>query len=388
MEFSNLTPFPAMNFAALDQNDNGFEVVVARFTFDLQMIDPAQGLARLVLADEQSPLLMEDQYYGEPNVSTLRAESDLAPFKPKCDLIVVGHGHAPQGKPQARFQVGVQLGSVRKVLSVCGPRSWKHTLGGWVLSEPEPVSRVPLRYEYAYGGDCQSKKDPQRRESYPYNPLGRGFHPAWFIDEFKPEQLPAPQIESPQAPLQRFDQPLPPEGFGAFGKAWQPRLPLAGSYDAQWVKERHPFLPENFNFAYWNGAHPDLQLPYPRGDEDIVLANLLPADTAPSGLVRFCLTGELPFVFFTTGSGLGMTRTLQLDTLLIDCDQRKVYATYRLALSETLEIRQIELRHLNRSELPAQIARAEQLSKDPQSRFFIPLPPEAQQVRAAEMARS
>lgn len=122
------------------------------------------------------------------------------------------------------------------------------------------------------------------------NPVGCGWlHKRWFKALRKarlarPKTLPTPQIEWPN------DSPLStplmakhpkgeldaramariaraygrsPAGFGPLGKAWAPRLALAGTYDARWLDERHPRLPEDFDFAYWNGAPADQQIDFP-----------------------------------------------------------------------------------------------------------------------------
>ena len=47
------------------------------------------------------------------------------------------------------------------------------------------------------------------------------------------------------------------------GQSWQPRLAKAGTYDQRWLDTRHPGLPKDFDFSYWNGAPEDQQIPYP-----------------------------------------------------------------------------------------------------------------------------
>ena len=96
-----------------------------------------------------------DQYYGDIDTTAVIQESDYAPYKPKCDVLF-SHAvaHAPEGNPLERWPVGVRIGDWGKRLSVCGPRRLKRSLGGWTLSAPQPVVRVPIRYELAWGGTC------------------------------------------------------------------------------------------------------------------------------------------------------------------------------------------------------------------------------------------
>lgn len=90
MEFSNHTPFPALAFESFAPDGASFHTVVLRQTFELR--DGA-----LVLAQEQMPLATSDRFHGEPNQSSVAEESDLAPYKPLCDVLINGTAYAPQG---------------------------------------------------------------------------------------------------------------------------------------------------------------------------------------------------------------------------------------------------------------------------------------------------
>src|SRR5438552_11702759 len=82
MEYHNLTSFPSLPFASLDKDDRRFHVIVLRGTYAIQ----ADGSLRA--AQEQAPLLTEDEYYEKPDQSSVKQESDLAPYKPCCDVVV------------------------------------------------------------------------------------------------------------------------------------------------------------------------------------------------------------------------------------------------------------------------------------------------------------
>lgn len=109
MELVNLTPFGAAGYRGINTQDREHEVVVLRTVYKLVpawQLEGAQptavGPMRLVpqLIDEAAPpLVTEDQYVGEVGRSSVRVESDLAPFKPKCDVLVTGSSYAPAGAP-------------------------------------------------------------------------------------------------------------------------------------------------------------------------------------------------------------------------------------------------------------------------------------------------
>jgi hypothetical protein len=105
MEFRNHTPFPALAFEGIDPRNRPFHVLVLRQT--LTWDDDGQ----LDYADKQSALNVVDAYFGEPNASAVRQESDLCQYKPRCDVIVNATAHAPGGKPRRRFKVGLRVAS-------------------------------------------------------------------------------------------------------------------------------------------------------------------------------------------------------------------------------------------------------------------------------------
>lgn len=90
MDFRNKTAFPALDFEGIDQHDQQFHVVALRQTLAWN----AEGCLRY--ADEQAPLCEQDTYFGAMNESSLRQESDLCHYKPKCDVIVNATACPPQ----------------------------------------------------------------------------------------------------------------------------------------------------------------------------------------------------------------------------------------------------------------------------------------------------
>lgn len=105
MKFTNTTIHPALAYQGLDQLAQEFHVVVMRQTYTWN----EKGL--LILDDEQDPLRMDDQLVdAEDLMSGVVEESDLAHYKPKCDVIIKGHAYAPkQRQNKDRFTASIQL---------------------------------------------------------------------------------------------------------------------------------------------------------------------------------------------------------------------------------------------------------------------------------------
>src|SRR5690554_3600719 len=50
------------------------------------------------LAEEQLPLVTEDEHYDGDAAGSVRLEQDLVPFKPRADVVLVGSAYVPGGR--------------------------------------------------------------------------------------------------------------------------------------------------------------------------------------------------------------------------------------------------------------------------------------------------
>ena len=89
MEFRNLTPFSVMEYAMDDKHNERHRVVAMKSGFRLLQDDDGQWHTQL-MENPSLPLCIEDEFAGEMNRSPVLRESDLAPLKPACDVIVRG----------------------------------------------------------------------------------------------------------------------------------------------------------------------------------------------------------------------------------------------------------------------------------------------------------
>lgn len=327
MKLVNHTPFPAMVFEARDLDDVARHVLVVRGTMTLR------GVPRL--SQQQSPLVMGDTHHGDPATSSTRDESDLAPFKPRTDVLVRGTARAPGGVPAGQWEASVTVGSLSKRVRVTGPRAWLREGDRWRLSAPTPVASVPLRYELAYGGTA---REGDREDRCEQNPVGVGYAPPWFRDG--KDHLAAPQIELPDDPLVDIDRPIAPAGFGPLGKAWLPRRASAGTYDDAWVRSRWPTLPRDFDAAFWNCAPHGLVAPgYLAGDEHVTLTGF-----DPRGPIAFRLPGHTVFTLLRHRVGVMLPFTMRLDTVTVDVDAMEVGLVWRFVTAVDPPIRDMEVR--------------------------------------------
>lgn len=343
-EVRNHTRFPSQYYQMMDGADQVFHVMVSRLTYDMRRAD-AGGL--LLLADEQRPLVESDRHAGAINQSSVIEESDYAPYKPRCDILFAhAVAYAPEGKPAARWPVGVRIGAWQKRLAVTGPRRMARTRLGWTLGEPEPASAVPIRYENAWGGTCQwpqgidaDEADLLVREAR--NPIGCGFADKAWLKKSKMADLDAPQIEAFGRPFDAAAanaQRYPVVGLGAIGRWWRPRAELAGTYDEQWKQERWPRLPRDFDFGYWNGAPEDQQIDYPAGGEQVVLIGL-----HEGGEVRFRLPRPTLKLLLTLDVGVPLFKPMVTDTLIFDMRALQLIVVSRATVAAAAGVEKIEL---------------------------------------------
>ncbi len=258
--------------------------VILKSTFQMTPGEKAE------LAQDQLPINPCDEYFGGRVPGSVRVESDLVPFKPFSDVVLIGKAYAPSGKPVCSFLAGLQVGNLASTIAIIGDRYWKKSSGVMktklVPSEPEPISSVDIIYENAFGG--MDLDENHRGEWSLENPIGKGFvgRKRWKYAQDKP----LPNLEDPNHLIRTWRDRPRPVGFGFYGQGWSPRVEYMGTYDDAWRRERAPYLPYDFQSAFYNGAHPELQLKgYLRGDEHVGLTNL-----HPTGRVEFSLSGLRP----------------------------------------------------------------------------------------------
>ncbi len=315
----NTSGFQSLLLPMTGRDGREVALAVVRATFVLD------SRGRLVPAERQRPVLLEDLYAGDPGISGPVEECDLALYKPGTDVVVVGEAHAPRGRTSSSIRVGVQLGPLRKEAYVIGDRVWRRLLGIGPLipTAPKPLRTLPLVWERAFGGVDPRTKGKERERSEPRNPVGRGYVAGWLPAPVAGQPL--PNILHPRrhhaAPRHRPE----PWNFGPVGRHWWPRRRLAGTYDERWKKERAPLLPEDFDYRFFQcGSSGLVSAKHLVGDEPVRITNM-----SPEGELRFSLPGlRLGMTVFRPGRP--RERCLAgLDTVVLEPGRRQVCLVWR-----------------------------------------------------------
>jgi hypothetical protein len=129
-----------------------------------------------------------------------------------------GHALGPSKPPYLQpviFDVG---GAVRRVV-VFGDRVWaKQFGGGLVPSDPLPFESIPIGFDRAFGGGWDEPPGlmastnlphPGYRHAHPLNPGGQGYYP----DAERARGAPLPNVERPEALIQRWNDAPDPAGL-------------------------------------------------------------------------------------------------------------------------------------------------------------------------------
>ncbi len=315
----------------MDKEGREHLVVCAKGTYTM----PRDGTPPQ-LAQEQIPLVEADTFTGEPGLSATVYESDYAPFKPRCDVLLNGSAHAPGGRPAVKMPVGLQFGQMRKVFNVVGDRVWQTGLLTTTASNPQPFVRMPITYDRAFGGVDNSRNDPRKVRALLENPVGAGYR--HHIDKKAVNGNPLPNTEELKQPVCAPNKRYRPMSFGPIGRGWQPRASLAGTYDQNWLDNIFPFLPPDFDPAYFQAAPPDQQVPYPQGGEPVILANL-----TPEGRIGFPFPRINLMVWFFLKNGEEKEARAVVDTVLLLPDEARFTATCRASVPLVRNMMEIEL---------------------------------------------
>ncbi|HFT6718619.1 TPA: DUF2169 family type VI secretion system accessory protein [Pseudomonas aeruginosa] len=319
MELLNATPLAAAYNQGLDVEGRESLVVIAKGSFDL----PLDGREARLL-EEQQALLMVDEFYGEPGLSAPRRECEFVPFKPFCDVLVLGSAQAPGGRPVQQLTAGIRVGRVSKALTVHGPRQWEPGLLGAGAGVAQPFQRQDISYASAFGGSHASPDNPGFMDCYMANPAGRGWFPR-SADTAEIVGTPMPATEKLGEPVDSPHGRFTPMALGPLGRHWQARVGFAGRYDDAWLADRFPFLPADFDERYFQSAPADQWTDHLRGGEEVLLLNLTGEERAAFRVPR----REVPVTFFLKKGG-HETAQARIDTLLVDCDARRVEVTWRI----------------------------------------------------------
>jgi len=316
LQLKNRTPYAAERAILLDKDGGEIWVVCVKATFDIKN-------GRPILAEKQEPVCLADEYHGEPGRSSMKYENELVFNKPGTDIVLNGHAYAPGGRPLKELTVSLKLDRMQKTIRVYGDRVWSGSVIGLSISDPKPFTKMPIVYERAFGGRDLNDQNPKNHGAEDWNPVGVGFGMSKDFLKGKP----LPNCEDPKDEIQSWKSRTRPAGFGLICKHWMPRRQYAGTCDQRWMEERLPLYPEDFDFRFFLGAHPDLiAVPHLRGGEQVELQHL-----TPEGRLAFSLP-KITLGFQTLLAEKWVHHRATLGSVIIEPDQPRVMLIWQSSI--------------------------------------------------------
>ena len=318
MELINATRMVAGYTMGMEPSGRELLVVVVKGTFRLPK--PGEDVR---LHEEQLPLVMADTFTGEPGFSAPIYEADFAPRKHRCDVLLLGSAHAPNGRPTARVPVGLRIGKWQKTFAVVGNRHWDAGITGVSATPAEPFITRPFSYDVAFGGVDTRHENPAKHGAFMRNPVGRGFHK--HLKREWVDGAPLPNSEELNRPVDAPDGDYAPMSFGPIGRGWEQRSRYAGTYDDDWLDNHFPFLPPDFDEQYYQAAPLDQQLPIPTGGQEVSLGNL-----TPDGVRTFTLPPFVAPVHVFPKRGEREAYSGALDTIVFEPNHERLILVWRV----------------------------------------------------------
>ena len=112
MDVNNKTPFEFIAIPNYDKDGREVFTNIVKATYSLVTNQS------IVVSEDQVPITMADEYWGEPGVTPVKYESDLAVFKPATDLVLIGSACHYKGKKIKAIDVSFGIHSIKKTATV------------------------------------------------------------------------------------------------------------------------------------------------------------------------------------------------------------------------------------------------------------------------------
>jgi hypothetical protein len=320
---------------ALDVTGREHLVIVAKATWSI----PAPGQRPKPMTPQ--PLVMTDQYHGEPGESAMRYGSDMARFKPRCDVLFDAVAYSPDAEPVRELIVHAQVGTMKKSVRVLGNRQWSRAMGICKLSDPQPFTEMPLHHGLAFGGTRWYEKgrgaEAERLcDAHLANPVGLGFAGQHTLDQIHGQA--APNLEDPLAAIGAPSSQQAPWAFSAIGRHWSPRRDFAGTYDQVWQRDVFPLLPADFDERFHQCASVDQQVVFPSGAEPVRLLNMVKGQPdLKFNLPRMPMQVSVLRKDYSSAAPIAV-----VDTLFFETEKSRFSAVWRASLPLKRRLQEID----------------------------------------------
>ncbi len=298
MDLLTAAPLRARSITWQEHPGQWMLTVVCKATYTL-------AADRCPLAPEQEDVAESDNHWDDDPRRSLYAPGDLAPYKAKPEVVLVGSAFAHRGQVVRKLPVRLICAGIDKTIDVYGPRTRERD--GTIVEGPA-WSQMPLRYERAAGGESWNPVgvDPEVQDAFGRRPL--------------------PNLQPPGAAAKAAGA-FAPVGFGPISSTWRVRRDKLGHRAATWSDRGWSETPlgAGFDMSFFQAAPTDQQVTELRPDQPFVLENMHP------DLARLVtgLPGVRPRVMVDPAGDAGWELPMVADTLWIDTGRALCTLTWR-----------------------------------------------------------
>lgn len=331
MELVNQTPVVASVKITVDERTGlKYGMIAAKATFRVN----ANGTTEIE-TQEPFPLFEADV---ETELGLL--PSDLYPRRdPVFEVILLGATYAKNNNPIPSRIIEMSVGNINRRMLIFGDRWWVNRKK---ISSPKPFLRIPLTYDYAFGGSFEAHFDEYTILDVedPMNKYGRGFDAEKKAKDLaeglqSPKGFPRmeyhrmlPNIENPDTLISNWEDV--PEPY-----CWATVPPDIGFRMIEAMRKfqqdgEPPELEEARNMVY-HRAHPDWIITLPPRGSRITLKGMTPDDD----ILAFDLPALRVISDYVIGDRIG-ARELSPQLLMLLPEERRFYLVYRSAF--TMEV--------------------------------------------------
>ncbi|MCK6263552.1 DUF2169 domain-containing protein [Vibrio sp. ZSDE26] len=251
-------------------------------------------------------------YLDEPGRSAMKIDHDFPILKRNTDVIVYGRARSYAKKPVTYHECRLLVDEhIDKTLTVFGDRKWVEHSGSLTVTATQPFIDKAIDYSHAFGGDERNR-------------LGKGVGTS--IKELTGMNVPS--VFYSKEDWSTSSKAIRVAGFGPLPPFFADRYMHAGTYDENWIENRRPLLPEDFDDRYYQCAPKDQQCNgHLKGGERMMLSGFCHNDT------MIFRVPEERYIAVAAFNKKERSLEMPINTVFIDAEEKQITITYTAAFS-------------------------------------------------------
>ncbi len=258
--------------------------------------------------EQQASEIYDDPIYiGKAGLSAMKADHEFSVVKTNTDVLIFGKARSYAKKAVTYHECRLLIdGHIDKTIAVLGDRQWIEHGGSVTLSKPRPFIEKEIDYSCAIGGDLRNR-------------LGGG------IADTKGEllQQKVPSVFYPTEDWSATPKNTRVAGFGPLPPFFGARQQYAGTFDDDWLENRKPLYPVDFDRRFYQSAPQDQQCKgFLSGGERLLISGFCHNDALTFRFPKEMYIAEAQF------KNSNYRVDMQISTVFIDTESRTLSISY------------------------------------------------------------